>query len=66
MSSSNFNLRGTKTEIELGINQKQKNTIHYDLDHLAGSWSVEDEKIFNKNSEHFEQIDEALWKLGII
>ncbi len=46
----------------LGISQKTKNVIHHDLDHLAGSWSAEDEKMFKKNTEYFEQIDEELWK----
>lgn len=46
----------------LGINQEEIKTIHHDLDHLAGSWSSADAKIFEKNTKYFEQIDEELWK----
>jgi hypothetical protein len=49
-------------EKELGFSQKVKKTTYHDLDHLAGTWSAEDEKNFEKNSKYFEQIDEELWK----
>lgn len=34
---------------------------YHDLDHLANSWSSEEEKLFQENTEFFEQIDKELW-----
>jgi len=33
-----------------------------DLDALAGGWSKEEAKIFQKNNQIFEKIDEDVWK----
>jgi hypothetical protein len=35
---------------------------HHDLDALAGGWSREEAKAFQKNTEIFERIDEDVWK----
>jgi hypothetical protein len=35
---------------------------HHDLDALAGRWSKEEAKAFQKNIQIFERIDEDLWK----
>ncbi len=35
---------------------------HHDLDVLAGGWSKEDVRAFQKNTQLFEKIDEDLWK----
>ncbi len=35
---------------------------HHDLDVLAGGWSREDAKAFQKNTQIFERIDEDVWK----
>jgi cell fate (sporulation/competence/biofilm development) regulator YmcA (YheA/YmcA/DUF963 family) len=35
---------------------------HYDLDALAGGWSKEEAKAFQKNTQIFEKIDEDVWK----
>jgi len=35
---------------------------HHDLDALAGGWSKEEVKAFQKNTKIFERIDEDLWK----
>ena len=35
---------------------------HHDLDALAGGWSSEEAKLFRKNTEIFERIDEEAWK----
>lgn len=35
---------------------------HHDLDALAGGWSEEDARLFQKNTEIFERIDEEVWK----
>ena len=35
---------------------------HRDLDFLAGGWSKEEAKAFQKNTRIFERIDEDLWK----
>jgi len=35
---------------------------HSDLDALAGGWSKEEAKAFQKNTQIFEGIDEDVWK----
>lgn len=35
--------------------------IYHDLDELAGTWSKDDERIFEQATSDFGQIDEALW-----
>lgn len=35
---------------------------HHDLDALAGGWSKEEAKAFQKNTQIFERIDEDVWK----
>ena len=35
---------------------------HHDLDTLAGGWSKEEAKAFQKNTQIFERIDEDVWK----
>ena len=35
---------------------------HTDLDALAGGWSKEEAKAFQKNTRIFERIDEDVWK----
>ena len=35
---------------------------HSDLDTLAGGWSKEEAKAFQRNTQIFEKIDEDVWK----
>jgi len=35
---------------------------HYDLDALAGGWSREEARTFQRNTQIFEKIDEDVWK----
>ena len=35
---------------------------YHDLDDLAGGWSKEEAKTFQKNTQIFEKIDEEVWK----
>ena len=35
---------------------------HHDLDALAGGWSKEEAKAFQRNTQIFERIDEDVWK----
>ena len=35
---------------------------HTDLDALAGGWSKEEAKAFQKNTQIFERIDKDVWK----
>jgi hypothetical protein len=35
---------------------------HTDLDALAGGWSKEEAKAFQKNTQLFERIDKGVWK----
>ncbi len=46
----------------LGFKKKNRQLVHHDLDHLAGTWSPEDCKDFNENTKSFNQIDPDLWK----
>jgi len=39
----------------------RKKSLFHDLDHLAGTWSKEDESEFNKNIESFEKGDKQVW-----
>lgn len=48
--------------VERGLGFTHKKLEYHDLDHLAGSWSTADEKMFKENTESFEQIDKELWK----
>lgn len=50
------------TIIEHRLGLTPEKLVHHDLDHLAGSWSASEEKIFTKNTQFFEQIDKELWK----
>lgn len=45
----------------LGVVQAKKKPIFHDLDHLAGTWTSKDTKIFNDNIKSFEKIDKELW-----
>ena len=46
----------------LGFKKKNRQLVHHDLDHLAGTWSPEDSKDFNEKTKSFNQIDPDLWK----
>jgi hypothetical protein len=45
----------------LGIAHPTKKVIFHDLDHLAGTWSDKDKKVFEDNIKSFEKIDKDLW-----
>lgn len=45
----------------LGIVQPAKKAVFHDLDHLAGTWSPQDKKVFDENIKSFENIDKELW-----
>lgn len=47
--------------LEQGLGCSRKRHVYHDLDHLAGTWSAEDVKEFNENTQAFEQIDKELW-----
>ena len=46
----------------LGLKKKNRQLVHHDLDHLAGTWSPEDANDFNENTKSFNQIDQDLWQ----
>lgn len=46
----------------VGIQKTSKRKLYHDLDHLAGTWTNQDVKLFEENTKAFEQIDEELWK----
>jgi hypothetical protein len=45
-----------------GIGKEPIFKKHTDLDALAGGWSKEEAKAFQKNTQIFERIDEDVWK----
>jgi len=45
----------------LGIPRQRKKTVFHDLDHLAGTWSNKDKKVFDDRIKPFESIDQELW-----
>ncbi len=47
--------------VERGLGFARARPTFHDLDHLAGGWSDDDLKVFEKNTKFFEQIDEDLW-----
>jgi hypothetical protein len=47
--------------IERGLGFTRKKPGYHDLDHLAGTWSKEEAKTFQKNTSYFEKIDKDLW-----
>ena len=47
--------------IERGLGFTCEKRTYHDLDHLAGSWSSADGKIFRENTQDFEKIDKELW-----
>jgi hypothetical protein len=48
--------------VERGLGFSYEKPIYRDLDHLAGSWSATEEKVFKESTKSFEQIDKELWK----
>lgn len=45
-----------------GLSKKPKRILSHDLDDLAGSWSEEEARAFEKNLQRQRVIDEDLWK----
>jgi hypothetical protein len=43
------------------IQQSLKGQQFHELDHLAGTWSEEEAKDFEKNTAAFEAVDEKFW-----
>lgn len=46
----------------LGIEKKKRIVIYDDLDHLAGTWSLNDLTEFENATAAFEKVDEDMWK----
>ncbi len=46
----------------LGLDKKRRQTVYDDLDHLAGTWNVQDAAEFESATVVFEKIDEEMWK----
>jgi len=45
-----------------GVGKEPVFKKHHDLDELAGGWSKQEAKAFQKNTQIFERIDEDVWK----
>ena len=46
----------------IGIAEKSIFPTYNDLDDLAGTWSAEDEELFNQSIQGFEEVDEEMWE----
>ena len=46
----------------LGIEKKKRIVVYDDLDHLAGTWSLNDLNEFENATSAFEKVDEDMWK----
>jgi plasmid stability protein len=46
----------------LGIEKKKRIVVYDDLDHLAGTWSLNDLTEFENATAAFEKVDEDMWK----
>ncbi len=60
LSVNQWILRALKTVTGMGKEPAFKK--YHDLDALAGGWSKEEAKSFQKNTQIFERIDEDIWK----
>lgn len=45
-----------------GEGKTQKRRVHHDLDHLAGAWSKDEARLFERHLKKQRQIDEDLWQ----
>lgn len=45
----------------VGLSKKKIFPKYDDLDALAGTWSVNEEHAFYKNTQSFEEIDKEIW-----
>lgn len=45
----------------LGVAHPTKKTVFHDLDHLAGTWTDKDKKVFDDSTKFFEKPDKELW-----
>ena len=45
-----------------GLDKRKRTLVHHDLDKLAGTWSAEDEAVFQTATRSLETIDEDMWK----
>lgn len=46
----------------LGIAEQKVFPVYHDLDHLAGTWTEEEEKEFNENIRELNKIDSEMWE----
>ena len=46
----------------LGLGENKVFPTYHDLDHLAGTWTKEDEKEFYENIQELEKVDKELWE----
>ncbi|MFN8093174.1 MAG: hypothetical protein U0599_13330 [Vicinamibacteria bacterium] len=48
--------------LEEATGEASRRTLHHDLDHLAGSWSEEDERRLLEGQKEHRRIDPEMWK----
>lgn len=45
----------------LGLTEHKFHTEYHDMDHLSGTWSKEDQEMFDRNTSFFSDVDKELW-----
>jgi plasmid stability protein len=46
----------------LGLGEKKVFPVYHDLDHLAGTWTKEDEEEFHNSIRDLDKVDPELWQ----
>ena len=49
-------------KVGLSSDPKRFESVYHDLDELAGTWSEEEARTFEKNLGNLRQIDQELWE----
>ncbi|NET70977.1 MAG: hypothetical protein F6K62_08510 [Sphaerospermopsis sp. SIO1G2] len=55
------NIKNSETSVT-SEKQLTNSSPYHDLDHLAGTWTKEDETEFLLNTQQFNEIDSQLWQ----
>lgn len=45
-----------------GLTGKKYHVEYHDLDHLAGTWTAEEQAAFEEHTRAFSEIDEDMWR----
>jgi len=62
---SGASLNATVTRIlrrAFGLEDRKYHAEYHDLDHLAGTWTKEEQSAFERNTHAFSEVDRDMWK----